>query len=174
MNYSLVRGLDYYSNIVFEFISTSNLLGSKVTIIGGGCYYDLIENDSNIQINGVGFGIGVERLFEIIKHDQKYQFLADQINVNFLLENEEQIEQIRPLIYQLRANNIIVEYNYQFKKFKKLLSDAQKLNSQLIIFQELSQHHTNQWTIKTQANNNIIVNFNILYEKIKSILLKGE
>ncbi len=174
VNYSLVRGLDYYSNIVFEFISTSNLLGSKVTIIGGGCYYDLIENDSNIQINGVGFGIGVERLFEIIKYDQKYQFLADQINVNFLLENDDQIEQIRPLIYQLRANDIIVEYNYQFKKFKKLLSDAQKLNSQLIIFQELSQHHTNQWTIKTQTNNNIIVNFNILYEKIKSILLKGE
>ena len=161
INYSLVRGLDYYSNIVFEFISTSNLLGSKVTVIGGGCYHDLIENDSNIQINGVGFGVGVERLFEIIKHDQKYQFLEEPINVNFLIENEEQMQQIRPLIYQL-------------KKFKKLLNDAQKMNSQLIVFQELNQHKTNQWTIKTKANNNIDISFNDLYEKIKTILLKGE
>lgn len=174
INYSLVRGLDYYSNIVFEFISTSNLLGSKVTVIGGGCYQDLIENDSNIKINGVGFGVGVERLFEIIKHDQKYQFSEETINVNFLLENEEQNEIIRPLIYKLRANDIIVEYNYQFKKFKKLLNDAQKINSQLIIFQELNQHHTNQWTIKNQMNNNIIVSFDNLYEEIKNILLKGE
>lgn len=174
INYSLVRGLDYYSNIVFEFISTSNLLGSKVTVIGGGCYQDLIENDSNIKINGVGFGVGVERLFEIIKHDQKYQFSEETINVNFLLENEEQNEMIRPLIYKLRANDIIVEYNYQFKKFKKLLNDAQKINSQLIIFQELNQHHTNQWTIKNQMNNNITVSFDNLYEEIKNILLKGE
>lgn len=174
INYSLVRGLDYYSNIVFEFISTSNLLGSKVTVIGGGCYHDLIENDSNIKINGVGFGVGVERLFEIIKHDQKYQFSEETINVNFLLENEEQNEIIRPLIYKLRANGIIVEYNYQFKKFKKLLNDAQKVNSQLIIFQELNQHHTNQWTIKNQMNNNITVSFDNLYEEIKNILLKGE
>lgn len=174
INYSLVRGLDYYSNIVFEFISTSNLLGSKVTVIGGGCYHDLIENDSNIQINGVGFGVGVERLFEIIKHDQKYQFLEESINVNFLIENEEQMQQIRPLIYQLRADDVIVEYNYRFKKFKKLLNDAQKMNSQLIIFQELNQHKTNQWTIKTKANNNIDISFNDLYEKIKTILLKGE
>lgn len=174
INYSLVRGLDYYSNIVFEFISTSNLLGSKVTVIGGGCYQDLIENDSNIKINGVGFGVGVERLFEIIKHDQKYQFSEETINVNFLLENEEQNEIIRPLIYKLRANDIIVEYNYQFKKFKKLLNDAQKINSQLIIFQELNQHHTNQWTIKNQMNNNITVSFDNLYEEIKNILLKGE
>ena len=84
------------------------------------------------------------------------------------------MQQIRPLIYQLRANDIIVEYNYQFKKFKKLLNDAQKMNSQLIIFQELNQHQTNQWTIKTKANNNIDISFNDLYEKIKTILLKGE
>ena len=84
------------------------------------------------------------------------------------------MQQIRPLIYQLRANDIIVEYNYQFKKFKKLLNDAQKMNSQLIIFQELNQHKTNQWTIKTKANNNIDISFNDLYEKIKTILLKGE
>ena len=84
------------------------------------------------------------------------------------------MQQIRPLIYQLRANDIIVEYNKQIKKFKKLLNDAQKMNSQLIIFQELNQHQTNQWTIKTKANNNIDISFNDLYEKIKTILLKGE
>ncbi len=173
INYSLVRGLDYYSNIVFEIISTSNLLGSKVTVIGGGCYLDLIKNDNHIKINGVGFGVGVERLFEIIKYDQKFNFDDDKIDVNFILENEEQYDKVRPLIYLLRNNNISVEYNYQIKKFKKLFSDAMKINAKINIFQELNQQNTDYWTIKV-GKSNTIVNLSEMYENISKILFKGE
>ncbi|MBD5422904.1 MAG: histidine--tRNA ligase [Mycoplasma sp.] len=169
INYSLVRGLDYYSNIVFEFISTSEFLGSKTTIIGGGCYLNLMKNDDTTKINGVGFGIGVERIFEILKNSKKCESMENDIDVYFLIENEKQYETIRPIIYSLRLQNISTEYNYKTKKFKKLLVDATKANAKLIIFQQLDQQGTNNWTIKKDKNNNIF-NLNELNYKIKDML----
>ncbi len=169
VDYSLVRGLDYYSNIVYEFVSLSKALGSKVTIIGGGCYLDLVKNDSNIVINGVGFGVGVERIFEILKYSKKISDLKNNIDVFFLIEKDNQYDKIRKTIYQLRNENFVIEYNYNVKKFKKLLDEALKNKTKLIIFQELKQHDTDQWTIKKDGKN-INVELNDLENKIKELL----
>lgn len=171
VNKSLVRGLDYYSNIVFEIISSSPTLGSKTTIIGGGCYLDLINNKDQIQINGVGFAIGVERIYEIIKKNS-LESLKDKSNIDifFALENDKQYQEIRKIIYKLRSKNISVEYNLKNRKFKKLLDEAKKLKSNLIIFQELNQHKTNKWTIKND-NVNTVVDIKDLEIEIEKILL---
>lgn len=170
VNEQLVRGLDYYSSTVFEFISSSSALGTKSTIIGGGCYLNLMNNNDENKINGIGFAIGVERVFEILKHNLLSKFDAqEKIDVFFILENEEQYHQARKTIYELRSNDIVVEYNLKKRKFKKILDDAQKMKSQLIVFQELNQHNTNKWTIKTN-NVNINVDINDLVKKIKKSL----
>ncbi len=167
INYSLVRGLDYYSNIIFEFVSLSKALGSKVTIIGGGCYLDLIKNDQNKQINGVGFGVGVERLFEIIKNDQNLD--QDEIvDVAFLIEQEQQYEAIRGAIVNLRKQEISVEYNYSVRKFRKLF-DEYKNKARLIVFQELKQQGTDSWTIKIDGNN-IEIKSNDLVKEIRKLI----
>lgn len=169
INHSLVRGLDYYSNIVFEFISQSEALGTKATIIGGGCYLNLIKNEENNIINGVGFGVGVERLFEIIKFEQKFNELKSDIDVNFLIEKNEQYQKIYNVIYNLRENGVVVEYNYKIRKFKKLLDDALKQETKLIVFQELKQQNTDNWTIKENGKN-IEVNLENLNDKINELL----
>lgn len=56
----IVRGLDYYTKTVFEFVSRN--IGSQGTVCGGGRYDGLIESCGGPKTPGVGFGLGVERL----------------------------------------------------------------------------------------------------------------
>lgn len=167
----LVRGLDYYANIVFEIISSSPALGAKSTIIGGGCYLDLMNNNDQVKINGIGFAIGVERIYEIIKYNQiNQQEEKNNIDVFFVLENDEQYQVARKIIYNLRSDNISIEYNWKKRKFKKLWEEANKLKPHLIVFQELNQHNSDQWTIKNRTDNIIVAEKELKF-KIKEILL---
>ncbi|MBR2848926.1 MAG: histidine--tRNA ligase [Mycoplasmataceae bacterium] len=167
IDYSLVRGLDYYSNVVFEFVSTSSSLGSKNTLIGGGSYLDLTKTNDSFKINGVGFGIGVERIFEILKSKQDLYIPENKIDVFIIFENNSQYDQLQKIIYDLRFENITIEFNYKIKKFKKGLEDAFNSKSKIIIFQELNQHKTNNWTFK--INNK---NFEVNESEIKKTIMK--
>jgi len=64
-NPRLVRGLDYYTNTVFEFKSDS--LGSQDTFCAGGRYDGLIEELGGSKIAGLGFGMGLERLILVMQ-----------------------------------------------------------------------------------------------------------
>ena len=64
-NKNLVRGLDYYNGLVFEF--TSFELGSQNAIIGGGRYDGLIKSLGGRNLPATGFALGIDRLSEIIK-----------------------------------------------------------------------------------------------------------
>jgi histidyl-tRNA synthetase len=65
INPRLVRGMDYYNLTVFEFITES--LGSQGTICGGGRYDYLIEQVGGKPSPAVGWGLGIERLLELVK-----------------------------------------------------------------------------------------------------------
>ncbi|MCL2637016.1 MAG: histidine--tRNA ligase [Oscillospiraceae bacterium] len=64
-NPRLVRGLDYYTNTVFEFKSDS--LGAQDTFCAGGRYDGLIEEIGGGKITGLGFGMGLERLILVMQ-----------------------------------------------------------------------------------------------------------
>ncbi len=64
VNPRLVRGLDYYSNTVFEWISSK--LGAQGTVCAGGRYDGLVEHFGGKQIPGIGFAMGLERLHELM------------------------------------------------------------------------------------------------------------
>jgi histidyl-tRNA synthetase len=55
-----VRGLDYYSNVIFEFVTNS--LGSQGTIIAGGSYDGLISKFGGPSTSGIGWAAGLDRL----------------------------------------------------------------------------------------------------------------
>jgi histidyl-tRNA synthetase len=65
VNPRMVRGLDYYNLTVFEWITDA--LGSQGTICGGGRYDPLIERMGGRPTPGVGFGMGIERVIELIR-----------------------------------------------------------------------------------------------------------
>lgn len=61
----IVRGLDYYTKTVFEFVSGS--LGAQSTVCGGGRYDGLVEQMNGPQTPALGFGMGIERLLMIME-----------------------------------------------------------------------------------------------------------
>ena len=64
VNSSIVRGLDYYTNTVFEFISDS--IGAQSTVCGGGRYNGLMEELGGTPLASLGFAIGLERLLMVM------------------------------------------------------------------------------------------------------------
>ncbi len=64
-NPRLVRGLDYYNLTVFEFVTTE--LGSQGTVCGGGRYDYLIEQLGGKPAPGIGWGLGIERILDLMK-----------------------------------------------------------------------------------------------------------
>jgi histidyl-tRNA synthetase len=69
LNLRLVRGLDYYTHTVFEFITTD--LGSQGTVLAGGRYDGLVELMGGPQMAGVGWAAGIERLALLIDEPTK-------------------------------------------------------------------------------------------------------
>ena len=65
VNPKIVRGLDYYTKTVFEFVS--NDLGAQSTVCGGGRYDGLIEEIGGQPTPALGFGMGIERLMLILQ-----------------------------------------------------------------------------------------------------------
>jgi len=69
INKKLVRGLDYYSKSAFEFVSDE--IGAQSAIAGGGRYDRLVEFLDGRPTPAVGFAIGIERIFDLIKTDEE-------------------------------------------------------------------------------------------------------
>ena len=65
LNPTIVRGLDYYSRTVFEFVSTE--IGAQGTVCGGGRYDGLVEELGGAHTPALGFGLGLERLMLLME-----------------------------------------------------------------------------------------------------------
>ena len=65
VNPTIVRGLDYYTRTVFEFVS--NDIGAQGTVCGGGRYDGLIEELGGQHTPSLGFGMGIERLLLLLE-----------------------------------------------------------------------------------------------------------
>ncbi len=66
INPNIVRGLDYYTRTVFEFVTTD--LGSQGTVCGGGRYDNLVSQLGGNSVPCVGFGMGLERLLMLMEN----------------------------------------------------------------------------------------------------------
>ncbi len=65
VNPHIVRGLDYYTKTVFEFVSNS--IGAQSTVCGGGRYDGLVSQMGGPELPSLGFGMGIERLMMVLE-----------------------------------------------------------------------------------------------------------
>lgn len=110
----MVRGLDYYSGIIFE------VEADGYTIMGGGAYNNLFNDlDGKGQCKAIGFGLGIERLILVLKKQglklspsTSEVYLIDKVNSDqsFIVKNK--------LIKLLRENQISVETDLLNKSMK--------------------------------------------------------
>jgi len=75
VNTRLVRGLDYYSHLVFEWVTES--LGAQGTVCAGGRYDALVEQLGGKATTAIGFAMGMERLILLISENEKIESNMD-------------------------------------------------------------------------------------------------
>ncbi len=120
INPVLVRGLDYYSSTVFEFITSE--LGAQATVVGGGRYNNLIEKMGGSKIAAIGFSGGVERLAMLIDNVEE---VMPSIAIVPLSENE--MEYCLDLANMIRRNDLSVKI-YGHGSLKKEMSKVNRDN----------------------------------------------
>ncbi|MDC0181642.1 histidine--tRNA ligase [Candidatus Thioglobus sp.] len=85
VNPKLVRGLDYYNQTVFEWVSDK--LGSQGTICGGGRYDGLVEKMGGNSTPAIGFAMGLERIALLIQ-DKSKELISERPHLYFLSMGE--------------------------------------------------------------------------------------
>ena len=129
VNPRLVRGLDYYSRTVFEWVTDA--LGSQGAICSGGRYDGLVEKLGGKPTPAVGWAMGIERLvalFEVCGGEAP----ADDADVYVVAVGDSALEQAFTLAERLRdeASGIRVELNLGGGSFKSQLKRADKSNAE--------------------------------------------
>ena len=138
INNFLVRGLDYYNDIVFEFVSNSNALGAKSTILAGGRYDGMIKEFGGPNKDSIGFAFGVDRLIEIVSSQiHLYPELIDNLDILIAYLNDNEKEEIVKIAYDLRTKYKVNLINEKIS-IKQLFKKQYDLKPKYLIFKELN------------------------------------
>lgn len=125
VNPMIVRGLDYYTKTVFEFIETGDALGSQSTLIGGGRYDILSEELGGKNMPSCGFAGGIERLILSIPEDARKNLENENPIDAFIVHfGKETAKAAFSLTEALRQKSVRAEILFESDKIKKQLSSA--------------------------------------------------
>ena len=131
VNPKIVRGLDYYTRTVFEFVTNS--LGSQGTVCGGGRYDGLISQIGGDSVPGVGFGMGLERVLMLMENENV--IIPNDDNVQVFIASAGQNANLKAfeICAKLRENGIRAETDHMQRSFKAQFKYADKINAEYVI-----------------------------------------
>ncbi len=167
VNPRIVRGLDYYTRTVFEFVCSD--LGAQSTICGGGRYDSLIEGYGGQKTGGVGFGLGMERLLKALANQGILIELPKKKLVFIGSSGEEGFVKAQELVYRLRQRGFCAEGDTLERSVKAQFKYADKINADfaMIIGQdELTSNKVNIKNMRTGEQIEIVLDI----ENIMSLL----
>ena len=141
-NKNLVRGLDYYNGLVFEF--TSSELGAQNAIIGGGRYDGLIKSLGGRNLPATGFALGIDRLSEIIKTS----LLRKDVFIGYV--DESSVPYAQKIGSQLRGINseLVIENYLGSANVSKQLKKANSQGFKFAIIVGQEEQNTNSFKLK--------------------------
>ena len=167
VNPSIVRGLDYYTHTVFEIQADIEGFGSQNTLAAGGRYDHLVEFVGGPSVPGVGFAVGLERLFLAL--DAENIDIREIIcpDVYIFSAEDEQKPYVLSLSNDLRLAGFNVEIDYNGKSFKSNFKQADKVNARYIIIIGEEEVESKLLTVK---NNETKEEYKVKLDKIIEFL----
>ncbi|MBQ6633790.1 MAG: histidine--tRNA ligase [Ruminococcus sp.] len=131
INPKIVRGLDYYTRTVFEFICSD--LGAQATVCGGGRYDGLIEQLGGKPTPALGFGMGLERLI-LTMEKQGCDFMeAKKCDLYVAPMSEDAASKAMAIASALRNEGFFVEYDLIGRGLKAQMKYADKIGARFVI-----------------------------------------
>ena len=150
VNPHIVRGLDYYTRTVFEFVSTS--IGAQGTVCGGGRYNNLVEQVGGKPCPAVGFGMGLERLILTLE-SLGLSVGEEEVPTLYIASlSEKAKDMIMPFAMNLRQNGISVEIDLMDRAFKGQMKYANKIGAKYLLVLGDDELQTNEAKIKDMAS----------------------
>lgn len=150
INPNIVRGLDYYTKTVFEFVTTA--LGSQGTVCGGGRYNHLVESVGGKPTPCVGFGLGLERLLMLLDAIGVKIEDNNRPDIFVVSQNPDCVEYCLNLVKTLRDSGIAAETEYTGRSVKAQLRYADKLAARYVVVIGGSEVSSGQADIKNMTD----------------------
>lgn len=149
VNPHIVRGLDYYTRTVFEFVS--NNIGAQGTVCGGGRYNNLVEQVGGKPCPGVGFGMGLERLILTLENLGLSVGEEENPDLYIIAMCDRAKQDILVYAQKLRQAGVSTEIDVMDRSFKAQLKYANKINAKYMVVLGDEEIDTNKVSIKNMA-----------------------
>jgi len=164
---SLVRGLDYYTGIVFETVSEE--LGAQDAFLGGGRYDNLSKQLGGKDMYAIGFAIGVERIIELLNIEN----IKQPLKVGFIIAGEQIDKKTYKIADDLRSanNSIVLDAFLSEGSLKSQLRRANKNNCSyaIIIGEEELKNDQVIWKSLSEKGEQELLSLNEVIEKYTNL-----
>ena len=161
----IVRGLDYYTDTVFEVTAESSKLGRQNVLCAGGRYNNLAKTIGGIDTPGVGFALGMERLISVLETEEINLKTEPYLDIYVIPMGENYKKNAISLTQMLRLNGFKVDTDYMNKKLQSNFKQADRLNSEYVIIIGSDEIKNNELTVK---NNKTREEFKVKMDEIVS------
>ncbi len=146
----IVRGLDYYTRTVFEFISTA--IGAQGTVCGGGRYDGLVQQVGGKPTPAAGFGMGIERLLMVMQNTG-IEIPAPAGPDAYLAPLCEQGYAVSlAMAERLRAKGFAIEREISGRSLKAQMKYAAKIGARKVVFIGEDEIAKGIYTVKNMAD----------------------
>ena len=146
VNPRIVRGLDYYTRTVFEFVSTD--IGAQGTVCGGGRYDGLVEELGGPHTPALGFGLGIERLL-LTMHAQGIGFPEpDRCMLYIATMGERAALEASAIANELRREDFSAAFDLCGRSLKAQMKYAAKLNAEYTLVLGDNELDSGVYTVK--------------------------
>lgn len=131
VNDNVVRGIDYYSNTVFEFMANEN--GALSTICGGGRYNGLVAELGGKDLPGVGVGLGIERMLILLEKNGITIPNNEKLDLYIANASANEIPTVVKLANDLRNMFVSVEFDSMDRSLKSQMKYANKIGAKYVM-----------------------------------------
>ena len=169
---NLVRGLDYYTNTVFEIKTSLANLGAQNTICGGGRYNNLVSDLSGPATPAVGFAFGFERLLLVLEA-LEYKGDIDYTHLFIIGLGESVKEDVMQMTNRCRMGGLITETDLNNKNLKQQFKQSEINNARFIAIYGENEKNEGKINLKDKQNNTeVTIDKHQLYNYVVAELMK--
>ncbi len=162
----IVRGLDYYTKTVFEFVSEN--IGAQGTVCGGGRYNGLVSQLGGQDVPGIGFAIGIERMLLLLDSLGIEIPNTNKVEVYFAPMGEKESEKAFELCSILRNLGVRAELDHMQRGIKAQFKYADKINAEYVVVIGSSELEKGEVKLKCmQTGEETLLTFEELIERWK-------
>lgn len=171
VNPTIVRGLDYYTKTVFEFVSTD--IGAQATVCGGGRYDGLIEQLGGQHMPSLGFALGIERLLMLMDAQGIEIEKPDTCDIYIASMGDDAHKKAFELTQKVRSASLYAECDVVGRGLRAQMKYADKIGAKFSIVlgdNEIAQNKATLKNMKTGEQTEISLDDEFLTQFYSALL----